>query len=106
MMDFTSPNTKAKPNNNGLGQFFGGLGWPKYYNPNNKALLKIPSGASVLINSPLLVKSSPYDIHSLLVDKRQRRQSILLSCTGRSRPPGAGHQRQKDDHSQSRRTAH
>ena len=67
MSDFTSDNTKAEPNKNGLGQYFSGLGWPKYYNPDPKALLKIPSGASVLINSPLLVKTSPYDIHHYLL---------------------------------------
>ena len=67
MLDFTSDNTKAQPNINGLGQFFGGLGWPKYYNPDPTALLKIPSGASVLINSPLLVKTSPYEIHHYLL---------------------------------------
>ncbi len=67
MLDFTSDNTKAQPNKNGLGQFFGGLGWPKYYNPDPTALLKIPSGASVLINSPLLVKTSPYEIHHYLL---------------------------------------
>ncbi len=67
MLDFTSNNTKAEPNKNGLGQYFGGLGWPKYYNPDSTSLLKIPSGASVLINSPLLVKTSPYDIHHYLL---------------------------------------
>ena len=67
MADFTAKNTKAEPNKNGLGQYFSGLGWPKYYNPDTKALLKIPSGASVLINSPLIVKSSPYDIHRFLL---------------------------------------
>ena len=29
--------------------------------------MKIPSGASVLINSPLLVKTSPYEIHHYLL---------------------------------------
>lgn len=67
MLDFTTKNTKDSPNTNGLGDYFGGLGWPEYYNPDPDALLKIPSGASILINSPLTTKTSPYDItHYLL----------------------------------------
>ena len=55
--------TIQRPNVNGLGQYFGGLGWPKYYNPDPTSLFKIPSGANILINSPLTTKTSPFDIH-------------------------------------------
>lgn len=65
MKNFTTNNPKGQ-NVNGLGQYFAttnnpaGLGWPQYYNPNGNALLKIPSGASILINSPLTDQRSPY----------------------------------------------
>jgi hypothetical protein len=57
---FTTNNPNAESNVNGLGQYFGGLGWPTYYNPSDN-LLKIPSGANILVNSPLTNKRSPYD---------------------------------------------
>lgn len=65
MKAFTTNNPNGQ-NVNGLGQYFattnnpGGLGWPQYYNPNSNSLLKIPSGASILINSPLTDQRSPY----------------------------------------------
>jgi hypothetical protein len=55
VQDFTSNDPKV----NGLGQYFGGLGWPAYYN-SDPNLLKIPGGANVLVNSPLTDKRSPY----------------------------------------------
>jgi len=71
MSDFTSNDSTA----NGLGQYFGGLGWPKYYNPDPNALLKIPSGANILINSPLTTKTSPFDIrHYLLTSGNDGKQ--------------------------------
>jgi hypothetical protein len=63
MLNFTSNNSTL----NGLGQYFGGLGWPKYYDPDPNALLKIPSGANILINSPLTTKTSPFDIRRYLL---------------------------------------
>jgi hypothetical protein len=61
MTTFTTTNPDPGKNPNSLlGQYFGGLGWPSYYNPNSNALLKIPSGATLLINSPLTGKTSPY----------------------------------------------
>jgi hypothetical protein len=66
MATFTTPNPQGE-NVNGLGQYFGGLGWPEYYNPNSGALTKIPSGANILVNSPLTDSRSPYDnLHYLL----------------------------------------
>jgi hypothetical protein len=67
ILAFITNNTKKAPNENGLGQYFGGLGWPKYYNPNSNALLKIPSGANILINSPLTTSTSPFDINRYLL---------------------------------------
>jgi hypothetical protein len=48
-----------------LGQYFGGKGWPEYYNPD-KDHHQIPSGANLFANSPLnkgtgLVHTSTYD---------------------------------------------
>ena len=53
---------KAFINNNGVaavGSYFGGEGWPDYYNPN-AADLVIPSGANVFLDSPLTNARSPY----------------------------------------------
>jgi hypothetical protein len=41
-----------------LGQYFGGQGWPDYYNPDG--VLKIPSGANLFANSPLNGARSSY----------------------------------------------
>jgi hypothetical protein len=54
--NFTSNN----PQVSGLGQYFGGAGWPEYYNPGGN-LTKIPGGANILVNSPLTDKRSPYN---------------------------------------------
>jgi hypothetical protein len=67
ILAFITNNSKKAPNENGLGKYFGGLGWPKYYNPNSNALLKIPSGANILINSPLTTATSPFDINRYLL---------------------------------------
>jgi hypothetical protein len=57
------------PKNAILGQYFGGQGWPTYYNPNANDVV-IPSGANLFDNSPLTVgppvapptvNTSPYD---------------------------------------------
>jgi hypothetical protein len=76
LKDFTS-NDAAK---NGLGRYFGGLGWPKYHNPDSKALLKIPSGASILINSPLTTKTSPFDINHYLLTSGNDGKRILYNA--------------------------
>jgi hypothetical protein len=52
--------TSNTPQVSGLGQYFGGLGWPEYYNPGGN-LIKIPGGANILVNSPLTDKRSPYN---------------------------------------------
>jgi len=64
--------TGNDPATNGLGLYFTdqngqSLGWPEYYNPDPNAPIKIPSGASILINSPLTTKTSPFDIHYYLL---------------------------------------
>ncbi len=58
---FTS-HTKA----NGLGNYFGGRGWPTYFNPsysasNPQAGIRIPGGANILFESPLAGIRSSYD---------------------------------------------
>jgi hypothetical protein len=47
MSAFTNPN-----NNTLLGQYFGGKGWPSYYNPNQNDI-RIPSGYDLFSDSPL-----------------------------------------------------
>ena len=42
-----------------IGYYFGGKGWPSYYNPNANDLV-IPSGANVFLDSPLTNARSPY----------------------------------------------
>ena len=64
MLDFTKDNTGGD-NVNGLGDYFGGKGWPKFYNPNytpkNEVGIRIPSGASLLLLSPLANRRSSYN---------------------------------------------
>ena len=60
--------------------YFGGLGWPKYYNPNSNALLKIPSGANILINSPLTTSTSPFDINRYLLTSGNNGSRILYNA--------------------------
>ena len=59
----------VKKENSILGDYFGGEGWPKYYNPNGNDIV-IPSGANLFDNSPVTVgpptapatvNTSPYD---------------------------------------------
>jgi hypothetical protein len=53
---------------NGLGSYFGGKGWPTYFNPNyNSAAnpgvgLRIPGGANIFFDSPLADRRSSYDV--------------------------------------------
>jgi len=42
-----------------IGDYFGGKGWPEYYNPNKNDIV-IPSGANVFLDSPLTDARSPY----------------------------------------------
>ncbi|MHB1556939.1 MAG: hypothetical protein ACYC61_05620, partial [Isosphaeraceae bacterium] len=52
--DFVDNKGKAR-----LGNYFGGKGWPKYYNPNPGDVV-IPSGANIFLDSPLTNARSPY----------------------------------------------
>src|SRR5579871_859203 len=83
---------------NGLGEYFttpqnpGGVGWPEYYNSSANALLKIPSGANILIDSPLTTKTSPYDInHFLLTSSGDYRinYGALITSSNQNLKPGA-----------------
>jgi hypothetical protein len=78
--EFTTKNSTITSNENGLGLYFGGLGWPKYYNPNSDALLKIPSGASILINSPLTTATSPFDINRYLLTSGNDGERIFYNA--------------------------
>lgn len=54
IQDFVANEGKAR-----LGKYFGGKGWPKYYNPNPGDIV-IPSGANIFSDSPLTNARSPY----------------------------------------------
>jgi hypothetical protein len=64
----TLPDFQAAMNNilnTGLGQYFGGKGWPQYLFPSNLfpggTPLKIPSGQAALSDSPLVDHRTSYD---------------------------------------------
>ncbi len=84
MSEFTTNHSAGS----GLGQYFNGLGWPKYYNPDSKALLKIPSGASILINSPLTTKTSPYDVHYYLLTSGNKGKQFFYNASEQLVPKG------------------
>ncbi len=57
LKDFTENKGKAK-----IGDYFGGKGWPMFYNSNpNSTNIVIPSAASIFAYSPLTDARSPYD---------------------------------------------
>src|SRR4029077_1340032 len=59
---------------NFLGDYFGGKGWPTYYNPNSALDLKIPSGQNVFKESPFEQAASSYPVQQFFPDGT----SILL----------------------------
>jgi len=61
LVAFTSKNSSSTSNENGLGQYFDGNGWPAYFNPNPD-ILKIPAGSNVFASSPLNNTRSPYNV--------------------------------------------
>lgn len=59
---FTASNTPDQPNANGLGQYFGGKGYPHYYYPDPSAAgIKLPSGQNLFGDSPYNDVRSSYD---------------------------------------------
>ncbi len=53
--------TSNDPAVNGLGQYFGGLGWPSYFVPNTSAMgIKLPATKNVIENSNFNVVQSIY----------------------------------------------
>jgi hypothetical protein len=60
-----------------IGQYFGGKGWPQYYNPNTSDYI-IPSGANILDNSPLDATGAPSPVNVSNYDNNQ----WLLSSSG------------------------
>jgi hypothetical protein len=49
-----------------IGDYFGGKGWPEYYNPDKNDIV-IPSGANIFLNSPLKNQRSSYDDNFFLL---------------------------------------
>lgn len=67
-------------NNSGkadIGQYFGGEGWPQYYNPSSDDII-IPSGANLFDNSPLVATSATPPVNVSNYDNNQ----WLLSSSG------------------------
>ncbi|WP_406694269.1 hypothetical protein V5E97_24640 [Singulisphaera sp. Ch08] len=61
---FTSPNPDRNTNANGLGNYFGGQGYPKYYIPSaTEALtgIKVPAGQNLALESPVTDGRSSWD---------------------------------------------
>lgn len=61
---FTSTNPDPNTNANGLGNYFGGRGYPKYYIPAaNQALtgIKVPAGQNLALESPVTDGRSSWD---------------------------------------------
>lgn len=60
-----------------IGQYFGGKGWPQYYNPNKNTFV-IPSGANVFDNSPLVATNATPPVNVSNYDSNR----WLLSSAG------------------------
>jgi hypothetical protein len=60
-----------------IGQYFGGKGWPQYFNPNQSDYI-IPSGANVFDNSPLVATNAPTPVNVSNYDNNR----WLLSSSG------------------------
>lgn len=61
---FTSPNTVSNPNANGLGNYFGGQGYPKYFIPAATEAItgvKVPAGQNLALDSPVTNGRSSWD---------------------------------------------
>lgn len=68
-----------------LGNYFGGRGWPQYYQPDTSATgIKIPSGYHVFSDSPLKNGRSSYDQNKyLLTSGSQTEDDIVSNLTSR-----------------------
>ncbi len=59
--NFTSPNTPTQPNLNGLGQYFGGIGWNAFFTPRPADTgIKVPATKNIFEASPLRDVLSTY----------------------------------------------
>lgn len=61
---FTSPNPDANTNLNGLGNYFGKYGYPKYYIPAEVEAItgiKVPAGQNLALDSPITNGRSAWD---------------------------------------------
>jgi len=70
LKNFTSPNTTAKPNVNGMGDYFFGQGYPKYCIPADiEAItgIKVPAGQNLALESPLKNTRSTWDENRFLI---------------------------------------
>src|SRR5262245_33856035 len=78
-----NPLVKAFVGNKGtasIGQYFGGKGWPQYYNPNNNVYV-IPSGANVFDDSPLDTRPTP-DLNGVHTSHYDSNRWLLSSSGG------------------------
>jgi hypothetical protein len=56
---------------NGLGSYFGGQGFPIYFNPNTSSDTKLPSGQNLFLQSPFLKSTSAFPIQKFFPDNTQ-----------------------------------
>ena len=70
--DFVNNEGKAK-----IGEYFGGLGWPEYYNPSSDDII-ILSGANIFDNSPLVATGATPPVNVSNYDNNR----WLLSSSG------------------------
>ena len=64
-----------------LGQYFGGRGWPEYYNPDATDIV-IPSGANVYQESPITGAPSPYDSNQYLISSNTHNGPMAITLGG------------------------
>jgi hypothetical protein len=64
-----------------LGDYFGGKGWPQYFNPGSNDFV-IPSGANVYQESPLQGSPSPFDSNQFLLSSNNIHGPIQIALGG------------------------
>jgi len=84
--DFASKNPDSNTNTNGLGNYFGGQGFPIYFNPNVPSDIKLPSGQNLFLQSPFLKSTSAFPIQKFFPDNTEFVQAQYALTDGGSGP--------------------
>ncbi len=90
LKNFTSQNTPKNPNLNGMGDYFEGFGYPKYYIPADiEAItgIKVPAGQNLALESPLKNTKSTWDENRFLITSAGS-APILLGSLGSVKAEG------------------